>query len=150
MRWLEGRLRYGNVEKLFAILRRRRLVAATAQRLHGHSRTWFKLGKVKIGRRSGPNVGQSNVRTHHCRLNGVVPGWTSWYDTRMVWDHVGGTWLRGSPVHRGRLEDNALVVTFAMAFGFDAVVAYRPLLAALDPPLSASQASGLGPLTRHL
>jgi hypothetical protein len=52
------------------------------------------------------------------------------------------------PVPDGRLEDDALVVAFALAFGLDAVGAGGSLFAALDPPLAAGEASGLGPLPR--
>lgn len=37
-----------------------------------------------------------------------------------------------------RLEDHALVVAFAMALAFDAVLAYWSLLAALDPSFPTS------------
>lgn len=41
------------------------------------------------------------------------------------------------PVPDRSFEDDALIVAFALAPGFDAVVADGPLLAALDAPFTA-------------
>jgi len=59
------------------------------------------------------------------------------HNTRMV-----------GPVSDGRLEDNALVVALTLTLRLDAVRTGRPLLTALDPPLAAGEAAGLGPLPR--
>ena len=47
-----------------------------------------------------------------------------------------------------RLEDNTLIVSFALAFTFDAVLTNRPLFTALNATLTTSQATGLGPFPR--
>lgn len=59
------------------------------------------------------------------------------YHTRVIW-----------PIPDGRLEDDALVIAFALAFRLDAVGTGRSFLAALDPPFAASQAPSLCPLSR--
>ena len=51
------------------------------------------------------------------------------------------------PVTDGRLEDDALVVAFAMPLGLDAVVAGRSFLSAFDATLATREAAGLGPLS---
>ena len=50
------------------------------------------------------------------------------------------------PVSNRRLEYNALVISFAMAFGLDAIVADGPFFPTLDPPLAACQTACLGSL----
>jgi hypothetical protein len=53
------------------------------------------------------------------------------------------------PVTNWWFENDSLVVALALAFGLDAVVARRPLLATLYAALSAGETSSLGPLS-HL
>lgn len=55
--------------------------------------------------------------------------------------------MRSRPVANGRFENNALVVAFTMTLGLEAIVATRPLLSTLDPPLATSQTSSLGALS---
>lgn len=50
------------------------------------------------------------------------------------------------PVADGRLEDNALIVAFAMPLGLDAVVAGWPFLSTFDATLATREAAGFGPL----
>lgn len=57
-------------------------------------------------------------------------------------------WMIG-PVSNGWLEDDSLVVAFALAFGLDAVCTGRPLLTAFYASFSAGEAACLGPLS-HL
>ena len=52
------------------------------------------------------------------------------------------------PVADGRLEDNALIVAFAMSLGLDAIVASWPFLSALDATLATRETAGLGPLAK--
>lgn len=57
----------------------------------------------------------------------------------------------GSPLEviEWLLEDDTLVVAFAVPLAFDAIHAYRPLLSALDASLATSQAASLGPFARQ-
>jgi hypothetical protein len=52
------------------------------------------------------------------------------------------------PVTDRRLEDDALIVAFAMPLGLDAVVAGWPFLSAFDATLATCEAAGLGPLAK--
>jgi hypothetical protein len=54
-------------------------------------------------------------------------------------------WVVG-PVPDGRLEDDALVVALALALGFDAVGASRPLFPTLYATFATSEAPSLRPL----
>jgi hypothetical protein len=47
------------------------------------------------------------------------------------------------PVPDGRLEDDTLIVAFALPLGLDAVSARRPLFSTLDASLSTGQAARL-------
>ena len=49
----------------------------------------------------------------------------------------------------GRLEDDTLAVAFAVSFRFDAVLAHRTFLAALDATFATCQTSCLGPFARE-
>jgi hypothetical protein len=61
----------------------------------------------------------------------------------VVLDRTNGAWVVW-PVTNGRFEDNALVIPFALALGFDAVAANWSLFAALDASLAAGQTARLG------
>jgi len=52
------------------------------------------------------------------------------------------------PVTDGWLEDDALIVTFAVPLGLDAVVAGWPFLSTFDATLATCEAAGLGPLAK--
>ena len=56
------------------------------------------------------------------------------------------------PVPDGRLEDDALIVAFALAFRLDAVGTRRPLFATFDSPFAAifaAQRLPRGSMLRH-
>lgn len=66
----------------------------------------------------------------------------------MVLNGANMAWMVG-PVLDWGLEHYPLIVAFALALRLNAVAASRSLLAALDPTLSASEATGLCPFS-HL
>ena len=86
------------------------------------------------------------------RRRGVVLDWGSWFRDGLG-SRAGkhrGVVLDGTdgarvvwPVANGGLEDDALVIPFALALGFDAVAANWSLFAALDAALAACEAAGL-------
>jgi hypothetical protein len=55
--------------------------------------------------------------------------------------------MNSGPVTDWRLEDNTLIVAFAMPLGLDAVVTGRSFLSAFDATLATRETTGFGPLT---
>jgi hypothetical protein len=50
------------------------------------------------------------------------------------------------PIFDRSLEDNSLIVAFALAFRLDAIAASWPLFSTLDTTLPTGEAAGLGSL----
>lgn len=102
---------------------------------------------VEVGERSGLDRGEGAVRRLRGWETGTKVG-TGARKHRVMILQVGHDARVIRPVPDGRLEDDALVVAFTLAFRLDAVGTRRPLFAALDSPFAAGQAAGFGPLPR--